>query len=322
MFLAVYYPRRSQKSMGAMGRKISSFLLTQYTDNYFGIYQNNIIKIWDKIIFLEFTFIILLIGQIFLMSSSDFFSIFISIKLQSYDLDVLKHYIEIINSLLQRGYQVCSFGWYPFLLCSIIPIKIYSNTEADKDTILSDNKNKSGIYMWKNTINEKQYIGSAVDLFNRLSFYYSCKAMKNLLKKSQSHICSALLKYGHDKFSLTILEYCKKEICVEREDFYLSTEKHEYNILEKAGSSKGRKHSDKSKKIISEAKKGQARPEGAGKPSQVIEVTDIKTNKTTTYDSIHEATRALQIYNHKIISNYFLRNQKKPYKGRYTFKKV
>jgi len=42
--LTAYYPRRSKKSMGAMGKKMSYFLLTQYADNYFGIYQNNIIK--------------------------------------------------------------------------------------------------------------------------------------------------------------------------------------------------------------------------------------------------------------------------------------
>ena len=33
------------------------------------------------------------------------------------------------------------------LLCAIIPIKTYSNTEADKSTILKENKNKSGIYL-------------------------------------------------------------------------------------------------------------------------------------------------------------------------------
>ena len=70
--LTAYYPRRSQKSMGAMGKKMSSFLLTKYTDSYFDIYQNNIIKMWDRIIFLEFALIILLIliEQIFLISIS------------------------------------------------------------------------------------------------------------------------------------------------------------------------------------------------------------------------------------------------------------
>ena len=34
----------------------------------------------------------------------------------------------------------------------------------------------------QNLINGKQYIGSAIDLPNRLSFYYSTKAMENYLK--------------------------------------------------------------------------------------------------------------------------------------------
>jgi len=63
---------------------------------------------------------------------------------------------------------LASFYIYPFLLAAIIPIKSYSNAEAEKAKILKENKNKSGIYMWKNIINGKQYIGSAVDLSNRL----------------------------------------------------------------------------------------------------------------------------------------------------------
>jgi len=54
---------------------------------------------------------------------------------------------------------------------------------------------------------------------------------------------------------------------------------------------------------------------------QQIEVTDIKNNTTTSYDSIHEAARVLNI-NHSIIFKYFSRNQKNPYKGKYTFKKI
>jgi group I intron endonuclease len=71
--------------------------------------------------------------------------------------------------------------------------------------------------------------------------------MEDSLKRHRSHIYRALLKNGHSNFSLTILEYCDKEKCLEREDFYLFSLKHEYNILEKAGSSLGRKHSDKTK---------------------------------------------------------------------------
>ena len=112
----------------------------------------------------------------------------------------------------------------------------YNNADICKDQILSDNKNKAGIYMWTNSKNGKCYIGSAVDLSNRLKFYYSKLSMENYLKNSKSSIYNAILKYGHSNFSLTILEYCEPEQCLEREDFYLSSEKHEYNICQKAGS--------------------------------------------------------------------------------------
>jgi group I intron endonuclease len=107
----------------------------------------------------------------------------------------------------------------------------------------------------------------------------------------------------------------------------------------------GRTHSDETKKILSEANKGktlsdetkkkisdankgeknpmfnQPKPEGSGSPSQQIEVTDNKNNQTTTYDSINEAARALNIHPARIVM-YFSRNQKKPYKGQYTLKKI
>jgi len=98
----------------------------------------------------------------------------------------------------------------PFLLCAFVPIKIYSNAKADKSKILKDNKNKSGIYMWKNLINDKQYIGSSINLSERLSSYYSTTYMEDTLKKGRSRIYRALLKNGHYKFSLTILEYCEQ----------------------------------------------------------------------------------------------------------------
>lgn len=71
-------------------------------------------------------------------------------------------------------------------------------------------------------------------------------------------------------------------------------------------------------------KKGVSKPryEGFGKPSQVIEVTDVQTNQKTTYNSISEAARALNISNHKIISNYIKNNQQTPYKGHNVFKTI
>jgi len=135
-----------------------------------------------------------------------------------------------------------------------------------------------------------------------LSDYYSTTYMEDALKRGRSHIYRALLKNGHSTFSLTILEYCSPEKCIEREDFYLSTENHEYNILEKAGSPLGRNHSEETKQKISDSMSGanhhmfgEPRPSGAGRPSQAIEVFDNKNNQTTTYDSMGEAGQLLNI---------------------------
>jgi len=92
-----------------------------------------------------------------------------------------------------------------------------------------------------------------VDLSRRFSSYYSTTYMEDVLTRSNSHIYRALLKNGYSNFSLIILEYCEPEKCIEREDFYLSSEKHEYNILPKAGSTLDRKLSDKTKQIMSDA---------------------------------------------------------------------
>ena len=42
-----------------------------------------------------------------------------------------------------------------------VPVKIYPNTDICKNQILLENKDKSGIYMWTNLLNKKQYVGSS-----------------------------------------------------------------------------------------------------------------------------------------------------------------
>jgi hypothetical protein len=72
---------------------------------------------------------------------------------------------------------------------------------------------------------------------------------------------------------------------------------------------------------MSDTRKGKQKIEGSGSPSQAIEVTDIKNNTKTYYNSISAAAIILNIRK-STISNYILHNQKKPYKGIYTFRKV
>jgi hypothetical protein len=66
---------------------------------------------------------------------------------------------------------------------------------------------------------------------------------------------------------------------------------------------------------------GKPKTEGSGRPSQQIEVFDQYTSITSTYDSINEAARALNIPRSSI-QYYKYINVGKPYKNRYIFKKL
>jgi group I intron endonuclease len=87
------------------------------------------------------------------------------------------------------------------------------------------------------------YIGSAINLAQRLRDYLSMDFINNSLLKGNSKIYHALLKNGYSKFSLDILEYCEPNILISREQYYLDLLNPEYNILKVARSRLGFKHS-------------------------------------------------------------------------------
>jgi len=49
------------------------------------------------------------------------------------------------------------------------PENLYPDADVAKIQILLDNKNKSGIYLWRNRINGKKYVGSSKNLSVRFS---------------------------------------------------------------------------------------------------------------------------------------------------------
>ena len=111
----------------------------------------------------------------------------------------------------------------------------YNNADTCKDQILSENTDKSGIYRLKNLTNGKRYVGSAMDLSNRLLFYYSPSKINSVLQQSKSYICSAIIKYGLQDFSLEIMEYCEPEKLLIREKYYIDLGT-EYNIIKHSNS--------------------------------------------------------------------------------------
>ncbi len=128
-----------------------------------------------------------------------------------------------------------------------VPVKVYQNADINKEEIFIDNKGVSGIYCFTNLINNKQYVGSAVDIRKRMYQYYNDKRLMASAAKG-SIISKALLKYGYSAFSLEIFEYCDAKDLMERESYYIRLLKPEYNILQEGFTRLGIKHTDETRK--------------------------------------------------------------------------
>lgn len=112
---------------------------------------------------------------------------------------------------------------------------VYPDLLADKSSILKQNKGKSGIYMLTNKITKKIYIGKSTNLRARFYEYFS-PHLKDYA--SSSLICKALIKFGFNNFSLSILEYCKPDILLAKEQFFITALKPQYNIRKSVSKNK------------------------------------------------------------------------------------
>ena len=131
------------------------------------------------------------------------------------------------------------------------------NFLRDKNTLLKEFRNKSGIYLIHNNINGKKYIGSGMDLSKRLATYYFPSRLCD-----GRYISNSILKYGHGSFSVVVLDILsntstsiKKDI-ISKEQQCINLYKPVYNLNPIAGSSMGFKHSEESKRLISEFRIG------------------------------------------------------------------
>jgi hypothetical protein len=198
----------------------------------------------------------------------------------------------------------CYFSTSSASCSPIISVKHYSNADALKEAILNENKSKSGVYRFTNTINGKSYIGSSVNLRKRFHHYYSGSSL--LRTKTTSAISNALLKYGYSNFTLEILEYCDSSDTIKREQHYIDLFNPEYNILSTAGSSLGHKHteetkaklraislnfSEETKKKIGQAQIGNTKRWGVGVGR--VEVIDLETNEISIFSSMAKAGEML-----------------------------
>lgn len=119
----------------------------------------------------------------------------------------------------------------------------------------------SGIYMIKNQVNGKKYIGQSVDIFDRN--YHERRNMERghiHASGKNKYFDRAIQKYGAESFTFSVLEECSADMLDEREIYYIK----KYNTLApngynltKGGKSgtPGYKFTDEQKQKLSEIQK-------------------------------------------------------------------
>jgi group I intron endonuclease len=127
---------------------------------------------------------------------------------------------------------------------------------------------KTGVYSITNTVNGKQYIGSAARSFK----YRFDRHLQKL--RTDKHHCLPLQrawnKYGEEAFKFEVLAICPPSFCLAGEQFYLNAWKPEYNVCKVAGSRLGVIHSEEARKKISDKKKDYySKPENILKTSEL-----------------------------------------------------
>lgn len=207
------------------------------------------------------------------------------------------NYIYFKNKVFQtkKFYSAHSVN-VPF----ITPIISYLNADLNKTTIIKQNKSKSGIYRWVNVTNNKDYVGSSINLGRRFKEYYNYNHISQVRRNVPIH--SALLKYGYSSFKLEILEYCDINNLLNREQYYIDTLKPKYNVLKKAGSWLGSKHSESTKRLFSIIRLGH-RPSEATRLKMIannhksipIMLTNVKTGNTIKFPSISKTGQFLGV---------------------------
>lgn len=166
--------------------------------------------------------------------------------------------------------------------------------------------NCSGIYIIRNKINRKVYIGSSDRVRSRLLEHLRCLRAN---RHHSSHLQNAYNKYGEGAFTFRLLE--KTINLTKREQYWCNyyksnTSRYGYNVRTIVNSNRGNKIiiSEKTKKKISAALKGRI-PSNLAKVQKLVRKPVslfINGRYIRTYKSQREASRKTGI-NHTLINN-------------------
>lgn len=137
--------------------------------------------------------------------------------------------------------------------------------------MVEDRNKDIGIYQIKNIKNGRVYIGSSLKIEKRIRIH------KDDLRKNTSHsnkLQRAWNKYGENNFKFTILEYCKKEQLLDKEEIYIrkyDSVENGYNACYRGRSALGVKRSKEFKEKCSISQKKVAkRPSESKRRSEQV----------------------------------------------------
>lgn len=122
----------------------------------------------------------------------------------------------------------------------------------------------SGIYCIRNTVSDRRYVGSAVNITQRW------RSHRSLLRMGRHHsrvLLRSWNKHGEEAFVFEVLEYVEdKTLLVAREQHWIDALNSAcpvtgFNAAPKAGSALGFKHTDETRALMSRVRKGRRKSE-------------------------------------------------------------
>jgi len=82
-------------------------------------------------------------------------------------------------------------------------------------------KGKCGIYIIRNIVNGKAYIGKSINIYHRIVAHI-CSLTVKREKEENPHFIAAWHKYGRESFAYSILEECSFSLLKERELYWIN----------------------------------------------------------------------------------------------------
>lgn len=155
---------------------------------------------------------------------------------------------------------------------------------------INDN-NCSGIYKITNKINNKIYIGSSKNLYNRIASHIST-LKKN--KHCNIYLQNTVKKYGIESLYTEIIEYCDISRLLEREQYWINLLKPEYNLTLKV---LRKEHTKDSKNKISISLKKAYKENRIIRilPKKPVDQYDLDGKLIQRYESLQEAAKSMKV---------------------------